>query len=150
MSKKKRNRGEYMRGRRGTKYGIYNTVTKSYQFGICEDTPMLAEARLYQMIGDDARKWRFEPRALPPDGKAAQSVVLRYSRLEASMLFELLYAQMEELMSVNTKNRLSKEPLLDHEQTEYFHNVMKFCAEQVRALYKYYGNDEANEKEAEG
>lgn len=26
---------------------------------------MLAEARLYQLIGDDARKYRFEPRILP-------------------------------------------------------------------------------------
>lgn len=38
---------------------------KEFQFGICEDTPMLAEARLFQKIGDDARKWRFEPRMLP-------------------------------------------------------------------------------------
>lgn len=26
---------------------------------------MLAEARLFQKIGDDARKWRFEARPLP-------------------------------------------------------------------------------------
>ena len=26
---------------------------------------MLAVARLYQKIGDDAKKWRFEPRQLP-------------------------------------------------------------------------------------
>lgn len=38
---------------------------KQFQFGICEDTPMLAEARLYQKIGDDARRYRFEPRRLP-------------------------------------------------------------------------------------
>lgn len=64
----KRDRHEYYRGQKGKKYGIYNTAAKCFQFGICEDTPMLAEARLFQLIGDDARKWRFEPRALPPDG----------------------------------------------------------------------------------
>ena len=55
----------YYRGQSGIKYGIWNTTQKRFQFGICEDTPMLAEARLFQKIGDDARKWRFEPRQLP-------------------------------------------------------------------------------------
>lgn len=45
---------EYQRGRNGEKYGIYNISAKQFQFGICEDTPMLAEARLFQKIGDDA------------------------------------------------------------------------------------------------
>jgi len=71
----RKDRHEYYRGQKGKKYGIYNTKAKCFQFGICEDTPMLAEARLFQMIGDDARKWRFEPRALPPDGKTAQHVI---------------------------------------------------------------------------
>ena len=55
----------YYRGQRNVKYGIWNGAQKRFQFGICEDTPMLAEARLFQKIGDDARKWRFEPRQLP-------------------------------------------------------------------------------------
>ncbi len=58
-------RTEYMRGRKGVKYGIYNTKVKQFQFGISEDTPMLAQARLHQIIGDDAKKWRFDVRALP-------------------------------------------------------------------------------------
>lgn len=55
----------YYRGATGKKYGIWNSVKKCFQFNICEDTPMLAEARLYQRLGDDARKWRFSPRELP-------------------------------------------------------------------------------------
>jgi len=58
-------RGEYYRGRNGRKYGIWNTAKKCFQFGIAEDTPMLAEARLFYMIGDDARKWRFTAKAIP-------------------------------------------------------------------------------------
>lgn len=58
-------RNVYYRGTPGKKYGIWNVTQKCFQFNICEDTPMLAEARLYQKIGDDARKWRFEPRMLP-------------------------------------------------------------------------------------
>lgn len=42
------NRFEKMHGKPGTKYGIYNKQAKKFQFGICEDTPMLAEARLWQ------------------------------------------------------------------------------------------------------
>lgn len=55
----------YHRGLAGKKWGIWNLVMKEWQFGICEDTPMLAEARLFQKIGDDARKCRFEPKILP-------------------------------------------------------------------------------------
>lgn len=58
-------RESYMYGVRGEQYGIWNTGRKCWQFGICEDTPMLAEARLFQKIGDDARKYRFEARPLP-------------------------------------------------------------------------------------
>lgn len=56
---------EWMYGKPGVKYGVYNTKAKQFQFDICEDTPMLAKARLYQKIGRDAEKWRFEFRRLP-------------------------------------------------------------------------------------
>ena len=62
-------RQTYYQGVPGKKYGIWNAGAKCFQFGICEDTPMLAMARLYQKIGDDARKWRFEPRQLPKEGR---------------------------------------------------------------------------------
>lgn len=58
-------RETYYHGRPGLKWGIWNAQRKQWQFGISEDTPMLAEARLFQRIGDNARKWRFEPRPLP-------------------------------------------------------------------------------------
>lgn len=60
-------RATYYRGQDGVKYGMWNNVKKCFQFGICEDTPMLAEARLFQKIGDSARKWRFEPKPLPKE-----------------------------------------------------------------------------------
>ena len=55
----------YQRGISGEKYGIWNCQSQEFQFGISEDTPMLAVARLHQKIGNDARKGRFEPRPLP-------------------------------------------------------------------------------------
>ena len=55
---------EYWRGKPGAKYGIWNDVKKEFQFGICEDTPALAEARLKQKIGRDSHKWRFSVRRL--------------------------------------------------------------------------------------
>ena len=58
-------RETYYRGVPGKKWGIWNQVKREFQFGISEDTPMLAEARLFQKIGDDARKYRFEVRRLP-------------------------------------------------------------------------------------
>ena len=64
------NRIERMYGRPGEKYGIWNSMRKQFQFGICEDTPMLAEARLFQKIGSDAMKYRFEATRLPKGGDA--------------------------------------------------------------------------------
>lgn len=61
-----------MYGVRGEQYGIWNTARKCWQFDICEDTPMLAEARLFQKIGDDARKYRFEARPLPKEMRRTQ------------------------------------------------------------------------------
>ena len=59
----------YYQGVPGQKYGIWNTQRKYWQFNICEDTPMLAMARLFQKIEDDAGKWRFDPRPLPKERK---------------------------------------------------------------------------------
>lgn len=55
----------YYHGDGTSKWGIYNTVAKRFQFGICEDIPCLAEKKLFAKIGSDARKWRFEVRQLP-------------------------------------------------------------------------------------
>lgn len=55
----------YYCGIPGKKWGIWNDLKKEWLFDICEDTPMLAMARLHQKIGEDARKCRFEPRQLP-------------------------------------------------------------------------------------
>lgn len=68
----------YQQGEPGHKYGIWNCSKKCWQFDICEDTPMLAVARLHQKIGDDARKWRFEARKLPKTkgGKAGEKTGL--------------------------------------------------------------------------
>lgn len=63
-------RFEYMHGKPGRKYGIWNSSAKRFQFGIKEDSPMLAEARLVYKIGDDAKKWRFEARILPEEGES--------------------------------------------------------------------------------
>lgn len=52
-------REEFYRGKRGAKYGIWNREKAVWQFDICEDTPFLAEARLHQKIGDDAKKMAF-------------------------------------------------------------------------------------------
>lgn len=61
------NKEIYQHGLPGKKWGIWNQVKKEFQFGIAEDTPMLARARLFQRIGDDARKYRFELRQIPKE-----------------------------------------------------------------------------------
>lgn len=75
-------RERYMYGVRGEQYGIWNTGKKCWQFGICEDTPMLAEARLVQKIGDNAKKWRFEARVLPVEMRRAKPEPLLMAELQ--------------------------------------------------------------------
>ena len=52
----------YYQGKGHSKYGIYNRQKKELQFGICDDTQMLAEARIFQKIGEDAKKLKFQVR----------------------------------------------------------------------------------------
>lgn len=53
----------------GKMYGIYNTRTKKFQFGIKEPSKRKARQKLFNKIGNDARKWRFEVRELKAGGK---------------------------------------------------------------------------------
>ena len=48
----------------GKTYGIYNTSAKSFQFGIKEPSKRKARQKLFNKIGNDARKWRFEVREI--------------------------------------------------------------------------------------
>jgi hypothetical protein len=43
-------------------YGIYNNIKKEFQFGICEPSKHKAWKALFNKIGKDAYKWRFEVR----------------------------------------------------------------------------------------
>lgn len=62
----------YRHGNPRWRYGIWDTEKKVWCFDICEETPMLAVARLYQKLNDTPEKGRYEPRVLPA-GKAAAS-----------------------------------------------------------------------------
>ena len=46
-------------------YGIYNTIKKKFQFDIYEPSKSKAVKKLFEKIGKDAYKWRFEARKLP-------------------------------------------------------------------------------------
>lgn len=50
-------------------FGIWNSMKKKYQFGIDEPTPRKAEKKLFQKIGNDARKWRFEIKEIKENKK---------------------------------------------------------------------------------
>jgi hypothetical protein len=43
-------------------------MKKEFQFGICEETKEKAIKKLFEKIGNDARKWRFEARLIPKGG----------------------------------------------------------------------------------
>lgn len=45
-------------------YGIWNTMKKEFQFGIKEKTSKLAMKKLFNKIGYDSLKWRFEAKPI--------------------------------------------------------------------------------------
>lgn len=62
----------YYMGNGHSKYGIWSMTAKCFVWGIAEDTPMLAEARLFQKIGDNARKWKYKVKEIPKLKKEGQ------------------------------------------------------------------------------
>ena len=77
---------EYFLGEYGVKYGIWNSKRQQFQFGIAEDTPMLAEAKLFNKIGNDARQWRFKVRKIS-DGEIKKMQDKKESALERRVRF---------------------------------------------------------------
>lgn len=46
-------------------FGVYNQMRKEFQFGICETSKKKARKKLFEKIGKDAYKWRFEVKKMP-------------------------------------------------------------------------------------
>ena len=67
--------------------------------------------------------------------KEKPKVVLEYTEEEAGLLCEILQFASDELMSLYSKCCRSKDPLLDAEEKAYLVGAVKFCAEQVFALF---------------
>lgn len=55
----------YWHGISGSTWGIWDHQMNLFRTDIEEDTPMLAQARLYQKIGAEAKSKRYEARQLP-------------------------------------------------------------------------------------
>lgn len=77
-----KDRFTFMHGKKGVKYGVYNSMKKEFQFGICEDSPMLAQARLHYIIGDDAKKWRFQFKPIPKEVYLSVEFISQQRRYE--------------------------------------------------------------------
>lgn len=58
-------------------FGIWNTVTKEFQFGICETSPRKAINKLFNKIGKDAYKWRFEIKKLPKNSPLIKEELIK-------------------------------------------------------------------------
>lgn len=52
-------------GTKWVKYGVWDILKKDFQFGIAEDSPILAEEKLARIVGDPAKSMKFLIRELP-------------------------------------------------------------------------------------
>ncbi len=48
-------------------YGVWNSIKEEFQFGIRESSPSKAQKALFDRIGRDSYKWRFEIREIKDD-----------------------------------------------------------------------------------
>ena len=63
-------------------YGIYNIKKKEFQFGICEPSKRKAEKKLFEKIGSDAYKWRFQIKELKFGNPKAEKLLKRFENIE--------------------------------------------------------------------
>ena len=74
LTRNERRKEVYLHGAPGKKYGIWNSMRKEFQFGICEDTPCKAEEALFKKIRYDSYKARFEVKAIPDDKASGENI----------------------------------------------------------------------------
>lgn len=60
---------------RKKRYGVWNTKKKEFQFGICEPNKTKARKRLFEKIGKDAYKYRFQIKELKIGNPKAEKLL---------------------------------------------------------------------------
>lgn len=60
---------------RKKRYGVWNTKKKEFQFGICEPSKTKARKRLFEKIGKDAYKYRFQIKELKLGNPKAEKLL---------------------------------------------------------------------------
>ena len=57
------------------RYGVLNTKKKEFQFGICEPSKTKARKKLFEKIGKDAYKYRFQIKELKLGNPKAEKLL---------------------------------------------------------------------------
>lgn len=57
------------------RYGVWNTKKKEFQFGICEPSKTKARKKLFEKIGKDAYKYRFQIKELKIGNPKAEKLL---------------------------------------------------------------------------
>lgn len=60
---------------RKKRYGVWNTKKKEFQFGICEPSKTKARKKLFEKIGKDSYKYRFQIKELKLDNPKAEKLL---------------------------------------------------------------------------
>lgn len=60
---------------RKKRYGVWNTKKKEFQFGICEPSKTKARKKLFEKIGKDAYKYRFQIKELKIGNPKAEKLL---------------------------------------------------------------------------
>ena len=60
---------------RKKRYGVWNTKKKEFQFGICEPSKTKARKKLFEKIGKDSYKYRFQIKELKLGNPKAEKLL---------------------------------------------------------------------------
>lgn len=89
------------------RYMVYNTVKKEYQFArICEKTAKAATNMLFRLIGNNAKKWRFEIKKVKTsDAEKIVKAINLKKKIEKinKLLPNLSTLEVEELINEDTR-----------------------------------------------
>lgn len=116
---------------RKKRYGVWNTKKKEFQFGICEPSKTKARKKLFEKIGKDAYKYRFQIKELklgnPKDEKLLTIEIGGDNMTNAERIRNMSDEELAEWLTNMCDTERHEEPYksiynLDTEQEEEIHD----------------------------
>lgn len=120
---------------RKKRYGVWNTKKKEFQFGICEPRKTKAKKKLFEKIGKDAYKYRFQIKELKLGNPKAEKLLTIEIGSDNMTNAERIRAMSDEELAEWLTNMCDTER---HE--EPYKSIYNLDTEQEEEIHDSYGD----------